>query len=126
MRGCIENATAAVLSEIETQPPSAPQSAAERLFEQAQRVIESQYYDPAFTVARLRADLAVSSNILHAAFAARGTTPLTEIRRERLRAADRHFAILLAPTSEDREMAARRSGFHSLRALRSARKALSS
>lgn len=94
------------------------------LLRRARDTIGRRACDPDFSVALLCSALAVSPALLHRAFATIGTTPLTEIRRERVASARRLLERRRSPSAVEMETVATLSGFRSLRALRTASRAI--
>lgn len=116
----IENAAAALLSEVVPTAPADRSPAHDRLLRRARDLIDSRFGDEDFGVAELCLELSTSSTHLYRAFATTGATPLLEIHRTRLAAARTILQKRHVPTKEDRESIARLVGFRSWRALRAA------
>lgn len=93
------------------------------LLDRAHRVIAANSSDYNFTVSDLAETLSVSPALLHRAFASVGTTPLTELRRRRVEEVQR-LLNGFASSAIDRERLVRQAGFTSLKAYRSALRAL--
>lgn len=94
------------------------------LLRRARETIGRRAAEADFSVTALATALAVSPALLHRAFAAIGSTPLTEIRRERVAAARRMLDRRRSPSPVELERVAALSGFRSLRALRTASRAI--
>lgn len=107
-----------LLGALEDANPRARELAPHResLFMGALASLEAHFRDPAFSVARLAKDLAVSERTLHGAFNAMGTTPRRELERMRLAEATRLLRITWMAPAE----LAMRSGFTSARQLQRA------
>ena len=112
----LEHLIAAALEEAGSDEIGGDSRHRDGLFMAAQRVIESNFRDPAFSVPRLAKELHVSVRTLHDTFSEFGTTPRREVERRRLNEISPLLASGALPPSQIAELA----GFSSAKQMKRA------